>query len=131
MSKKLVIDLITRDPKSGEYALYLVEDGPWPTEEDHDAWDQALRRIQDRIYDLVESALDGRVAQLYPQTQSQRLGIQVDSPHGCPDGLGQLVRRMDEHTRESPEFASDVGEGKPVAALRIVTGHEIGRWGAS
>lgn len=51
---RATIDLVTKRP-DGAFVMVLVEQGPW----DEADVTQHLRRVQDRLYDYVEIAIDG------------------------------------------------------------------------
>ena len=44
--EQVTVEFVTFDPKSEEYCLYFVEDGPWPDSDE--VWNARLTSIQDR-----------------------------------------------------------------------------------
>jgi hypothetical protein len=68
------IDLITETHETGEFALILVEDGPWPIKGPD--WKECLSRIQNRIYDAIDIAIDGHLAARYPDSKGRRVRVQ-------------------------------------------------------
>lgn len=119
------INLITETPGTGEFALILVEDGPWPNK-DAD-WKECLSRIQNRIYDAIDIAIDGHLAAKYPDSKGKSVRIQIDSPSGLPPALAKLVARMKEHIEKDAEYSGAIKQSRFVQSLRISTGHEMGR----
>lgn len=123
---QVTFDLITEDPGSGEFVLYLVEDGPWPTS-DQD-WSVRLRSIQDRVYSAADVAIDGLLAGKYPESSGRPVRIQIDSPGGCPSKLEALIEAMRTVFREDPGYLVAIKDSQHIAGLRVVTGKEMGRF---
>jgi hypothetical protein len=73
-TRRLTIDLVTDRPTDGAFILVLVEEGPW----DPDETDVQLRRIQDRLYDCVDAAVDGHLAGKYPDSRGKPVVIRLD-----------------------------------------------------
>jgi hypothetical protein len=122
--KPTTIDLITETPETGEFALILVEDGPWP-ESDAD-WNECLSRIQSRIYGAVDIAIDGHLAAKYPDSKGRAVRVQVDSPNGLPSALAKLVAKMKVHFEADGEYKNAITQSPFIQGLRITTGHDMG-----
>jgi hypothetical protein len=106
------IDLVTEHPETGVFAVILVEAGPWApgTEE------RELRRIQERLYDCVDVAVDGHLAAKYPDSRGRPIRIQLDT-YDIPE---ELLR---------PFFGSSrkrVGENRTRNRIR----HRVTAWAA-
>jgi len=56
-----------------------------------------------------------------------KVRIQVDCHDAAPEAILELVRRFDEHIKNSNEFQQDILNSPFVASLRIVNGADIGR----
>jgi hypothetical protein len=67
-----VIDLVTHDPKSEEYALILVQTGEW---EDSP---QQLDQLKAKINNYLHFALDGDLVRKYPQAAGKPVRLQLD-----------------------------------------------------
>jgi hypothetical protein len=69
----VAIDFIAKGQTEDEWLIVLVEAGPWcpPYEEE-------LRRLQDRLYGCIKAALDGQLAEKFPQTRGRRVRIRLD-----------------------------------------------------
>ena len=100
------IDLITETPETGEFALILVEDGPWP--ENDTGWNGCLSRIQSRIYSAVDVAIDGHLAAKYPDSKGRAVRVQIDSPNGLPPALAKLVAKMKAHFETDGEHSDAI-----------------------
>ena len=69
--KDVVVDFVASD--NNEWKLVLVEQGPWAG-----GIDEHLRRFQARLFDAVDAALDGQLAQQFPESAGQHVVVQVD-----------------------------------------------------
>jgi hypothetical protein len=119
------IDIFTETPQTGEFALIIVEDGPWPDE--NSDWSNCLSRIQSRIYNAMDIAIDGHLAAKYPDAKGRRVRIQIDSPRGIPKRLMQLISNLRNLLdQEKNEYHIAIKQSKFTQGLRIVTGHEMG-----
>jgi hypothetical protein len=127
-SHKLTVNLFTYDAKNDEFVVYLVEDGPWPIDEA--TWKKCLSSIQGRIFDAIDSVVDGHLAEKYPECLGKRIRVQIDSPSGLPPALTKLVAKVREHIGEENEYHTAITKSRFIGDLRITTGHEMGRFGA-
>ncbi len=73
-----VIDLIADDSKTGEVALIMLEERPW------DGSELRLFQLQEKINAYLSFALDGEMAEAYPQFTSRKIRLQLDCV-GLPD----------------------------------------------
>lgn len=127
MGRQLTIDTVTYDPNNDEFALYFVEDGPWPTTNDTE-WKELLGRIQNKIFDAFDAIVDGHVGALYPDSAGKRFRIQIDSPHGAPAPLKDLVSKIRNYIDNSEEYREALSSSPHAIDVRIVTGEEMGRF---
>lgn len=126
MNTRVIIDTITYDAIHDEYVLYLVEDGPWPT--DDSGWNQCLTRIQNRIFDAFDIAVDGHLHKTFPDSLGKAVRIQIDSPHGSPKQLSDLISKVKQFIDTSKEYSKAIGSSQYIHGLRITTGAEMGRF---
>ena len=68
-----VVDFVARGKTPDQWKMVLVEEGPWV-----DPVDDQLRRIQERIYDCIDAALDGQLAASFPESRGKDIVIQLD-----------------------------------------------------
>ena len=68
-----VVDFIVEGESPDEWKMVLVEEGPWagPVEEN-------MRRIQERLYGTLDAALDGNLAEKFPQSSGKHIVIRLD-----------------------------------------------------
>jgi hypothetical protein len=123
---KITLDTVTWDPANEEFVLYLVEDGPWP--ETGREWVKCLDRIQDRIMDAIDLAVNGHLLKKFPDSAGKRVRIQIDSPHGVPAQVAALTARLRAYVERNDEYRDAVARSAHIEGLRLVTGHEMGRF---
>ncbi len=73
-----VIDIIAEDAKTGEVTLIMLEPRPW------DGSELRLFQLQEKINAYLSFALDGEMADAYPQWAGRKLRLQLDCV-GMPD----------------------------------------------
>lgn len=97
MSHQVSIDLVTKLP-NGDFALTLVEQGPW----DERATNGELERLQNRLFDCLEVVCSGALFQRYPE--AKMAGSVVIRLH-CYDTPSERCQRLFEafeaHVRSS------------------------------
>jgi hypothetical protein len=67
-----VVDFIAKGTADDEWRMVLVEAGPWHSSETR------LQSIQDRLYNCIDAAIDGQLAEQFPQTLGKRIVIELD-----------------------------------------------------
>jgi len=72
-AQDFTVDFVARGDTVDEWRMVLVEEGPWPP-----PFDDEMRRLQTRLYDCIDAALDGQLAAKFPETQGKRVVIQLD-----------------------------------------------------
>jgi hypothetical protein len=89
-----VIDLMAHDAKTDELALIMLEPRPWEETE------ARLFQLQEKINAYLSFALDGELAESYPQLASKKLRLQIDCAT-MPEGA---VLQFLSHVREQIAF---------------------------
>ncbi|MEP6672218.1 MAG: DUF6572 domain-containing protein [Chthoniobacter sp.] len=67
-----VIDVIAEDANTGEVTLIMLESRPW------DGSELRLFQLQEKINAYLSFALDGEMAEAYPQFDGKKLRLQLD-----------------------------------------------------
>ncbi len=116
----LNIDLITETPETGAFNLILVEEGPWPSGSE----ESQLRRLQDRLYDCVDAAVDGHIAERYPQSRGRPIVIRLDAYDLPVSVVEPFFRRFSDHVQASAEIAEAVRAGGYVKSLSFTSHHQ-------
>lgn len=71
--RKALVDFVAKGKSPNEWKMVLVEEGPWTS-----PLDDHLRRVQERIYDCIDAALDGQLAEKFPESNGKHVIIQLD-----------------------------------------------------
>ena len=80
-----VIDLVTHDPTTGEYALIMVEERPWT-----DSPEQ-LAQLGEKINNYAMFALDEGMLRAYPQSAGHPLRVQLDCANTPTSKAQELI----------------------------------------
>ena len=88
ISNPNVIDLVAHDPASGEYALVMVEERSW------DGSEARLFELQAKTNTYLTYALDGLMAEHYPQSQGQPVRLQLDCPAQPDDTTAAFLEML-------------------------------------
>ena len=67
------VDFIARGSTPEEWKMVLVETGPWLK-----PIDLHLRDLQERLYGCLDAALDGKLAEQFPESLGKSVVIQLD-----------------------------------------------------
>jgi len=73
-----VVDFVAKGDTPDEWKMVLVEEGPWA-----DPVDAELRRVQERLYGTIDAALDGQLAEKFPESRGKKIIVQLDC-YNCP-----------------------------------------------
>lgn len=127
MKRTLKIEFVAYDRINDEHVVYLVEDRKISKSGDKRA--KQLKRIQDRIFDCVDVAIQGQIAKQFPASLKKNIRIQIDSPTCYCVEIADLIAAVRQFLSSDPVYARAVQESPFVKGLRVLSGHEIGRFG--
>ncbi|WP_417474264.1 DUF6572 domain-containing protein [Luteimonas mephitis] len=68
-----VVDFVAKGDSPDQWKMVLVEEGPWASD-----IEKQLRRVQERLYQCVDAALDGQLAEKFPESSGKEIVIQLD-----------------------------------------------------
>lgn len=80
-----VIDLVTEDPVTGEYAVIMVEERPWT-----DSHEQ-LTQLREKINNYAMFVVDEGLTRAYPQSAGHPIRIQLDCDDPPSPGAQELI----------------------------------------
>lgn len=75
MNEKLttIVDFVAKGDSPDEWKMVLVEEGPWFGPDD-----EHLHQIQQRMYGCIDAALDGQLAEDFPESKGLVIVVQLD-----------------------------------------------------
>ena len=109
---QLLVNFVARPTSdNNRWKVVLVEQGPWLDQESE------LRRVQARLYDCVDAALDGRFAEKFPDSSGSDILIRLDC-YDVPKSLMQKVFDIFAETiTEHPDNKSALKKSPYVSTL--------------
>ena len=72
--REFVVDFVAKGESPDSWLMVMVEEGPWQGDIDNH-----LRRIQVRLYDYLEAAIDGKIADLFPESKGKSMIIRLNA----------------------------------------------------
>ncbi len=109
------INFVSRTKDEQEWFLWLEENGPWS--DDAREIKIRLKAMQTRLYDLIETLLEGNVAKPFPQSKGCKFRVVIATTGWPPPAVEKFVVGFDKMLHTHPvvsvefapnEFASEV-----------------------
>jgi hypothetical protein len=112
---EVTIDFVAFDDERNACLMVLVEQ-PWSgPDEAH------LRALQDRLYGCLDAALDGQLADQFPNSRGRDLIIRIDCYDLARDRLDDFVARFSEGIAALPDYSAT--ESPYVNGIRFEVKH--------
>ena len=92
--KQGVIDLVTHDPKTDEYALIMVETRNW------DGGRAQLDQLQAKVNSYLDFVLSGEFIRKYPEAAGKRIRFQLDCPAPPSGEAADFLQRLEAALRK-------------------------------
>jgi hypothetical protein len=109
-----VVDFIAKSSSTDEWKMVLVEEGPWSEPiEDH------LRRIQGRLYDCIDAAIDGQLAAKFPDSSGKRVVIQLDCYNVPKSELSDFFHAFSDGVFLTDNYKNALAESKFVQVINF------------
>jgi hypothetical protein len=96
----VLVDFIAFNEERDACLMVLVE-GPW----DGDV-DGHLRNLQDRMFGCLEAALDGQLAEQFPDARGKAVIVRVDCYDVPRDDVEGFVSRFAEGVANLPDYST-------------------------
>jgi len=112
-SNEFIIDFVARGDTDKEWKLVLVEEGPW------EELESEMKRLQDRLYNCLEAALDGLIAEQFPDTIGSAIVIQLDGYNLPDDAVSAFWRTFSSHVLNFPDFAQALASSEFVSSFKF------------
>jgi len=106
------VDFIARGSSPDEWKMVLVESGPWTTPTDFH-----LRRIQERLYGCLDAAIDGKLAEKFPDSLGKNVVIQLDCYNVPRDEAEAFFKRFADGVLSVPDYKDGLARSRFVRKL--------------
>jgi hypothetical protein len=94
-----VVDFVSRGDTEDEWKMVLVEQGPWTGLIDHQ-----LNRLQERLYGTIDAALDGQLAEQFPESKGTKLIVQLDAYNVPRAEVSEFFDRFSGGVLSTPDY---------------------------
>lgn len=98
--------------------MVLVEEGPW------DDITENLRRVQDRLYACVDAAIEGKLAELYPDSTGADVLIRLDGYSLPMPETQKFFDTFSSSILELPEYAAALKSSPYVSGIQFIAHFE-------
>lgn len=88
-----IIDLVTYDPKSGEFVLIMTESRPWDGSADR------VLELQEKVNNYLSFAFDGQMERQYPGSVGKPIRLQLDCVAPPDDATERFIGLVREKLR--------------------------------
>jgi len=110
--RKTVVDFVARGENPDEWKIVLIEEGPWTGKIDAE-----LRRVQDRLYGSVDAALEGRLAEQFPESHGKNIVIQLDC-YNCPRAeMTRFFEKFSNGVLSQPSYMTALKKSQYVSGI--------------
>jgi hypothetical protein len=117
----VTIDFVAFDPELDACLLVLVEPGPWTDGK----IEGCLIALQARLYGCLEAALDGQIAERFPEAVNKKVIVRVDC-YDCygaaRDEVNAFIQRFSAGVRDMPDYSPSSSEW--VRSFEIEVDHD-------
>lgn len=94
-----VVDFVAKGATPDEWKMVLVEEGPWIG-----SIDTQLGRVQDRLYGAIDAALDGQLAERFPESSGKKIIIQLDGYNLPKAEVAEFFDRFSKGVLSKPDY---------------------------
>lgn len=94
-----VVDFVARGEAPDEWRMVLVEEGPWPK-----PINEQLRRVQTRLYGCIDAAIDGQLAEQFPESKGKKIIIQLDCYNLPREEVSEFFDRFSDGVLKTEDY---------------------------
>jgi len=112
--RETLVDFVARGDTPGEWQMVLVEEGPWsmPLESE-------LRRVQERLYGAIDAALEGKLAEKFPESKGKKIVVQLDC-YNCPiTEVSEFFGRFSKGVFETDDYKRSLKDNQFVSGIEF------------
>lgn len=111
---EVTVDFITKNP----WQMVLVEQGPW------DDVSANLRRLQERLYTCIDVAIDGKLAELYPESTGASVVIRLDGYNLPMPESQDFFERVSSTVLDLPDYKIALETSSHVSKIQFLANFE-------
>lgn len=106
---EVTVDFVVKDP----WRIVLVEEGPWEDISSN------LHRAQDRLYACIDAALQGKLAEQFPESKGAVITVQLDCYSLPREPVSRFFRAFTSGVLEIPCYKQSLQEATFVADVNF------------
>lgn len=110
-TSEIVIDFVSRTDDPEVWKIVLVEEGPW-----RDVTAE-LRRVQNRLYNCIDGALDGQLAAKFPEANGKTIVLQLDGYNLPGEAIQTFWNAFSSGVMQLPDYAQALQTSSHVKAF--------------
>ena len=110
-----VVDFVAKSDDPSIWLMILVEQGPWERNEISDE----LSRIQNRLYDSVDAAIDGQLATKFPETFGKIIQVQLDGYNLPEIEISEFFKSFSENIFKIQDYSLALENSKHVSGIKF------------
>lgn len=114
-----IVDFVAKGETPDEWRMVLVEEGPWTG-----SIDAELRRLQDRLHGAIDAALDGQLAEKFPESKGKRIIIQLDGYNLPRAEVGEFFDRFSKGVLSTPDYRQALKDSQLVKDISFQVNFE-------
>ncbi len=108
----VTVDFIARGASEDEWLMVLVEEGQWSQ-----PLEGRLRQIQERLYASLDAAIDGQLAEQFPETLGKRIVVRLDCYDAPEREVSDFFERFSKGAMMTPEYSQSLAESTYVSDI--------------
>jgi hypothetical protein len=106
---EVTVDFITKEP----WQMVLVEEGPW------DDIATNLRRVQDRLYNCIDAVIEGKLAEIYPDSLGVIVVIRLDGYDLPMPDAQEFFETFSSSVLELTDYNASLGSSPYVSGIQF------------
>lgn len=109
----VTVDFIAKGISPNQWAMVLVEEGPWPKGD----LENQLRRVQDRLYGCIDAAIDGQLAEQSPESKGKTVTVRLDCYNVPQAEVKEFFERFSKQVLLLPDYREALKNSPFLASL--------------
>lgn len=97
--RSFIVDFIVKGDSPDVMKMILVEEGDWTDVDDR------LHSLQQRMYDCIDAAIDGKLFELFPETKGKKIIISVDFYNAPYEKACNFFERFSQNALLIPSYS--------------------------